>query len=93
MLTRSIRTIAPVHKDTQDMIVSQVSVSLFISEFHFIKYVNIIIWYYDTRCYKYSYGCIFKYTYRVVLGIVVIVPAKLPASITQISTDATLISA
>ena len=51
VLTRSIRTIAPVRQDTQDMIVRQVSVLQFISECHFNKYVHIIIWYYDTSVY------------------------------------------
>ena len=71
VLTRSIRTIASARQDTQDMLVRQVSVLQFISECNLIKYVHIIIWYYDTRVYNYSYGCIFKYTYRVVLDIVV----------------------
>ena len=44
----SIRTIAPVRQDTQDMLVRQVSVLQFISECNLIKYVHIIIWYYDT---------------------------------------------
>ena len=55
VLTQSIRTIASVRKDTQDMIVRQVSLLQFISKCHFIKYVHIITWYYDTRCCNYSF--------------------------------------
>ena len=41
--TRSIRTIASVHKDAQDMVVRQASVLQFTSGCHFIEYIHIII--------------------------------------------------
>ena len=53
--TRSIRTVAPVHKDTQDMIVRQVGVLPFISGCHFIEYIHIIIFYYNILFFYYSY--------------------------------------